>query len=123
MSGHEPETRDAASIARTKGALDESVDALDGATLSRLNRARQAALDSSRPRAFRPAFLGAGAAAALSAVLVLALTLHPGDPARVSTAGADAAADFEMLSSQDTLDLVEDQEFYAWLDAQSPSSG
>ena len=110
-------------IARTRQALDDDVAGLDGATLSRLNRARQGALDAQgRPR-LKPAWLGAGAAV-LAASLVLAVALRIDDPAiRPPIGEPSAAADFELISSEESIELYEDQEFYAWLDAQSSSSG
>ena len=109
-------------ITRVRASLDEDVAAFDAATLSRLNRARQAALDASaRPRV-RPVWLGAGAMAAAAAVFAFALVLRAPDPARLPAGEAATAQDLELLSSEE-IELYEDQEFYAWLDTQSPSSG
>ena len=102
---------------RARALLDESAQGLDAATLSRLNRARQAALGQSE-RSTAAWFLPAGLVGAC--VLLLAVgawhgrTLPSTGAARVDTpvdAGdADALADDE--------DMYEDLEFYAWLDAQ-----
>ena len=121
MSEHQ-DPRDEALLARVRGALDEDVASLDAATLSRLNRARQAALDARATRWARPTWLGAGAMAAAAAVFAFALVVRAPDPARLPAGEAAAAQDLELLSSEE-IDLYEDQEFYAWLDAQSPSSG
>jgi hypothetical protein len=56
-------------------------------------------------------------------VFALALVVRAPDPARLPAGAAASAQDLELLATDETLDLYEDQEFYAWLDAQSPSSG
>ena len=102
---------------RAKTLLDESAQALDAATLSRLNRARQAALGQGKRHAaawLLPVGL-AGACVLLLAVAVWhdAAPQPSGAPqadAPVNTRDADVLADDE--------DLYEDLEFYAWLDAQ-----
>lgn len=99
---------------RSRAAFDDSVAALDGATRSRLARARQLALAATRHRggAWRSAWLPAGAAAA--AVLALSFwnteeAMETLDPAMVALEELDivtAGEDFEMLD--------EDPAFYAW---------
>jgi hypothetical protein len=110
---------DAAWLARVQRALDESEQALDAATLSRLNRARQRALETAaRGRSMRrywPAAFAAFAALALA----VALWRVPSGPI---TPPAAELQDFELLASQDHIELYEDLEFYAWLDAQ-PADG
>jgi hypothetical protein len=116
-------------IGRARTLLDESVDGLDAATLSRLNRARQAALAQVRPRAARRWFLPAGLAGAC--VLLLAVAAWhshvPGAAARLPELPLTAAAspngsDIDLVSSDDSLELYQDLEFYAWLDAQDQGS-
>ena len=115
---------DAAWVARTRAALEQDAAGLDAATLSRLNRARQAALDARAPRSTRSRWIGAGAAAALAAAFALALVVRAPDPARLPVGEAAVAQeDIDLLSGEDEVELYEDQEFYAWLDAQSQSSG
>ncbi|MEO8011059.1 MAG: DUF3619 family protein [Dokdonella sp.] len=99
--------------------LDASVRSLDAATLSRLNRARQAALSSSSRRRRWAWAGGVALASACSLALVLvsgvqrqaAPTRAPTDT--VSTVGEDA------LFGADELALYEDLEFYAWLGSKS----
>ena len=65
---------------RARTLLDESAEGLDAATLSRLNRARQAALAQARPHADQRWFLPAGVASAC--VLLLAVVAwHSQGPA------------------------------------------
>jgi hypothetical protein len=106
---------------RVKALLDESAQDLDATTLSRLNRARQAAIASRRPRA-ATWFLPAGLASAC--VLLLAVAVwHGHAPRPTGATRADAqtdsiANDADALADDD--DFYEDLDFYAWLDAQEP---
>jgi len=107
---------------QTKRLLDESAAELDAATLSRLNRARQAALEQAGPRAMRPWFVPAGLASACAVLIMVAVAWHM--PTRTTTpALTDAnagtfASDLDMMSSDDGIEFYEDLDFYAWLDSQ-----
>ncbi|HST28005.1 MAG TPA: DUF3619 family protein [Rudaea sp.] len=113
---------------RARSLLDESAQALDAATLSRLNRARQAALAQRAPRrraawVFLPAGL-AGACALLLAVGVWhgrrAPTAMPAQAEVAASANGSAvnAGDLDMIASADDMEMMQDLDFYAWLDAQ-----
>lgn len=108
-------------IDRATALLDRSADNLDAATLSRLNRARQAALAQRRVIARRWAWSAALAGAAV-ALFGVALGLHhrfdtPGaSPASVSVPAGDI--DF-LTGDDDAFDLYENLDFYAWLEKQS----
>jgi hypothetical protein len=111
---------------RARVLLDESADGLDAATLSRLNRARQAALAQRRP-ARRQWALPAGLASAC--VLLLAvLTWHSyGPTVGVSLenplARTAAPGDLDLVASEDSLEFYQDLEFYAWLETQDQDLG
>lgn len=100
-----------------KQAFDQSVDGLDAATLSRLNRGRQAALAEGRRSAFSnrqwlrwvPA---TGVAAAV--LLVLVMQQGPGDVDVI----AAPAPDLEILLSEASIEMLEELEFYSWLDTE-----
>jgi hypothetical protein len=121
MNHHdEQEGLNAPWIAQVRDELDASARDLDGATLSRLNRARQAALGQAHTSAQArwrrmSAFALAGVAG-----LALSLALWRAAPERVGAPepAAIEAQDFDLLAGQDSLDLYEDLEFYAWLDAE-----
>ena len=110
---------------RARVLLDESADALDAATLSRLNRARQAALAQRRPA--RQWALPAGLASAC--VLLLAvLTWHSYLPTAGTSledplARTAVPGDLDLVSSEDSLEFYQDLEFYAWLEAQDQDLG
>ncbi len=103
---------------KAKQLFDDSVDGLDAATLSRLNRGRQAALASAGTsrRLMRWAPAGGLAAAAIVAVVIVQ------SPGVVDTPPGSTAADFEILLSEDSLDMLEELEFYDWLDSAEAGS-
>jgi hypothetical protein len=110
-------------IERAKALLDDSAENLDAATLSRLNRARQAALATRRKG---PGYWtwGAVLAGAAAAVFGLAIGLHPhgGTPTPGPAASLDAGDIDVLTSDDDALDLAENLDFYAWLEKQ-PAGG
>ena len=97
---------------RARQHFDESVEALDAATLSRLNRGRQAALANAGRRRSRwvlwAPLSGVAAAALVAAVL---LQLPQADVPEIAV-----AADLDILLGEESIDMLEDLEFYAWLD-------
>jgi ferric-dicitrate binding protein FerR (iron transport regulator) len=94
--------------------FDESVESLDAATLSRLNRGRQAALEAARSpsRQWSGWMPLTGVAAA---ALVAVVTFQSQPPGGVIEA---PASDFEILLSEESIDMFEELEFYSWLDTQ-----
>lgn len=106
-------SNDAAFSKRAKASFDESVEQLDGATLSRLNRARHVALAQMQQptRRWSRWVPAAGvAAAALVAFMVLQ------NPAGLDEPLPTAVADIEILLGEDSIEMLEDLEFYSWLD-------
>ncbi len=101
---------------QAKTLFDDSVEELDGATLSRLNQGRHKALaelhKSGRVRWGRWAPAVGVAAAAAVAVVVM-----NGQPTVVAVDDPVTAADFEMLLEADSLEMLEDLEFFSLLDA------
>ncbi len=107
---------------RTKALFDESVAALDAATRSKLAAARARALEETRSPALLPGWLTEkyAAVAATLAVAVVAgwLSLSgpdSSDPMMEPIADVD---DFELLLEADELEMLEELEFFAWLDEQ-----
>ena len=116
MNGTDPSTRDEALETRSKAAFDASVSELDPNIRSRLRRARHAAIeqaeDSRRASWWIPALSTAAAA-----VLMMWLTPVFRQPQpQPSEALAARAEDMNLLMNEDNLELIEDMEFYAWLD-------
>lgn len=100
----------------------QQVDALEPDVRRRLADARRQALASARkspgPRLALPVLVPAGAAAAVVAGLVIVLGRQPGPEGGdipLATA-APAAEDMEILLGNEDLDLLDDLDFYLWLD-------
>jgi hypothetical protein len=106
-----------AQTARLRAVLEHSAQTLDAATLSRLNRARQAALAAAapaRPRWVLPLRWGiALAASAMVAVVVLPALQSPPLAMPISS------EEFALIATEIEPALLEDLEFYAWLDSQA----
>ena len=107
---------------RTKLLFDESVSSLDPQTRSKLTQARYRALEElegSAPAGWRPRWIPAGVLAAGVLVVVM---LWQGQPAVSPEAPAfDVAAlsDLEIILGDGDLGLLQELEFYAWLDEQA----
>ncbi len=96
--------------------FDGSVDELDAATLSRLNQGRHKALEELR----RPAVVTWGRwapVAGVAAAAVVAVVMINGPGGETPAGSAVTVTDFEMLLEADSLEMLEDLEFYSLLDA------
>ena len=101
---------------QAKALFDGSVDGLDAATLSRLNQGRHRALEELR----RPAIATWGRwapVAGVAAAAVVAVVMINGNVGEPPVSGPVTASDFEMLLEADSLEMLEDLEFYSLLDA------
>jgi hypothetical protein len=116
----------------SRQALEESVLRIDGRVRSRLNQARQAAVEAaSEPR--RPLFsrfftLVPTAGAAAAAVLVAMVLWHRGPQLEVPPVGeGQKVEDLDLLADGDALDLIQDGDgsgsFYEWAADQTEGSG
>ena len=95
--------------------FDVSVEQLDAAALSRLNQGRHAALDAlqgTRPAAVWGRWVPATGVAA--AVLVTVMVMRGPDTVDVPN---ELVTDFEILLEGESLEMLEDLEFYSWLEA------
>jgi hypothetical protein len=132
MSVHDERNGSGERLAHEAGRLlRRSAEELDAATLSRLNRARQNALaEFDRRHAPRAAWReGWRPALSVAAVSALAVALWVGrEPANApSPAGAlpppaiasatSQAVDLELILADENLELIEELEFYDWLEA------
>lgn len=109
--------------AQAKALFDNSVEQLDAATLSRLNQGRQKALkeiDTAGPAGQWVWWVPAGG---LAAAAVVAVVLWQGAPVEHIAPEPGSATDFEILLSEDSLDMLEDLEFYSWIDTADLDSG
>jgi hypothetical protein len=99
---------------KAKQLFDESVDGLDAETRSRLNRGRHAAL--AEPGAGRPAWVLWAPGLGVAAAAVLAVVLWTGNPSSSDITVPAVATDMEILLTEDSLEMLEDLEFYSWID-------
>lgn len=120
--------------ARARALFTDSVSGLDGATRSRLARARAEAIEAAESGkrtglvlSSRPVPLAIGALAVLALALIWQTERVP-----VRLEEASVITDLDMLLDGESLDLIEDLDFYAWLleqpellesDAQSDGNG
>jgi hypothetical protein len=104
--------RDKAFVEAVRTRLDSHADSLDELTSARLHRARARALQQA-PRRSLTRFTAAAAAAAAVVALALVVLMQPLDAPDVGGA---------MWVAQEDIELIEELEFYAWLEATQPSS-
>lgn len=112
---------------QAKALFDDSVERLDGARLSELNRARHRALeelDRGGSLKWWGTMLPAGGAAALTVALVAVLLLRTETTdIELPVEPTSAELDFEMLINEDSLEMLEELEFYSWLDLDDVDGG
>lgn len=101
---------------QAKKLFDDSVERLDAATLSRLNKGRHQALaelQRTRPVGqwvrWMPA-TGVAAAALVTVVMLQGPGVEGPEPP------ATTVTDFEILLGEDSLEMLEELEFYSWID-------
>lgn len=102
---------------RAKDLFDGSVERIDAATLSKLNQGRQAALaevSSARPMHSVMRWMPASG---LAAAAVLAVVMFRGPAVPVLPSETESTvSDFEILLGDDSLEMIEELEFYSWID-------
>jgi len=99
----------------TKLALDQQAEALNSDTLHQLRQARETALQQSNKRAWQKMLSiewisAAGAGIAIAGVLTFILVPH------LNTNSLSPLDDLELLTAEVDMDLVDELEFYQWLD-------
>jgi len=114
MKERKDKVADEAFADKAKQLFDESVEGLDGETRSRLNRGRQAALNELT--AGRSVWVQWAPAAGVAAAAVVAIVLWTGNPPVDELTPEASATDFEILLAEDSFEMLEDLEFYSWID-------
>jgi hypothetical protein len=101
---------------QSKELFDDSVEQLDAATLSRLNRGRQEALAELE----RSSPVGQWArwvpATGVAAAAVVAVVVWQGVQVEDPLPSTGPVTDFEILIGEDSLEMLEDLEFYSWIE-------
>jgi hypothetical protein len=113
---------------RAKDLFDDSVGNLDGRTRSALTQARHAALaeleDRKRQGAWKVWGTLSGAAAAALVVAVvfgpLWTTTQQAQIQQTQDGGAMPFEDFDIVADAENLELLQNLDFYAWLDSVDP---
>lgn len=101
----------------SKALFDDSVEGLDAATLSKLNQGRQAAIAEMAARGpVRQWLRWMPATGVATAALVAILMLRGPAPVDLPITSDPALADFEILMGEDALDMIEELDFYSWID-------
>ena len=108
------ETAEREFAARAGQRMRDSADRLDAAAQSRLNRARQSALNEIDRRTARLRWAPGGAMTA-AAVLLAVFWLQPAPETPVVPLMTDEAADFELLLDEGELEMYDELEFFVWL--------
>lgn len=106
---------DEAFAAKAKAAFDGSVDRLDAAALSRLNRSRHQALEDAAPgprAALNRHWMPAAGVAGAAAVVVAVWTLNQA-PREVALPAV--ATDMEIILELEDFEMLENLEFYSWV--------
>lgn len=110
---------------RSRELFEESVERLDARTRSRLNQARQRALEEIKKGSTRRYWLAVPIGGLAAAALVALILIRGGGGAGVSQLenGGSMLDDFDIVADSDNLDMIQDVEFYSWLPDQSDNSG
>jgi hypothetical protein len=118
---------------RSRVVLEEGLSRIDARTRSRLNQARQAAVAAASGSSWLGRFFGGwsrqmlmpatGAAAVAALVAVLMLSGHHQLTASVTESPASAFDVLDLVTDDDAMNLMEDNDssFYEWAAAQSDS--
>jgi len=102
-------------VDRSRQALDHALEDLDAATISRLNRIRHTALAETRARRWHWWIPASGLATACAVLVAVNLSPRaPGTPTQVES----PLGDLELLASSENLEMLEELEFYAWLETE-----
>ncbi|MDX1569144.1 MAG: hypothetical protein R3200_01575 [Xanthomonadales bacterium] len=106
-------------LERARTSLEDGSRSIPGETASRLNQARQRALNELDARRVAPRWWAGAALASLLAVgLAIGIWLDSSpDPAPVPVQpAASPLADLDVLTAVEDLEMLADLEFYLWLD-------
>jgi hypothetical protein len=114
MNDRNKVANDDAFVEKASQLFDASVDGLDGETRSKLNQGRQAALAELEPGGKRWTQWAPAGGVAVAAVA--ALVIWSGSMQVPDLDAPGVASDMEILLTEDSLEMLEDLEFYSWID-------
>ena len=99
---------------KAKALLDESLDDVSPDIARRLQQARYAALEKAKPRSIW-LFYPQAISAVLAIAVISVVLLFNFDENQLHNTELAMAADIEMLTANESLDLLDDLEFMEWL--------
>lgn len=101
---------------KAKTLFEESVQNLDAATRSRLTQSRHQALAEIAAASTGGSWNQWLPVAGVAAATVIAVVLWRGEPQMDELIPPAAASDFEILLDQEEFEMLQDLEFYSWID-------
>ena len=104
---------------KARALFDNSVERLDASTRSKLTQARNRALDEVKKGAVRRRWLWAPAGGIALAAIV-AVVLSWGGLRSGADSGAVALEDIDIVADSENFEMLQDVEFYMWLDDPTP---
>jgi hypothetical protein len=110
---------------RSRELFDSSVERLDARTRSRLNQARQRALDEIKKGSTRRFWLAAPLGGLAAAALVALVLIRGGGETAVPQLenGGLLLDDFDIVADDDSFEMIRDVEFYSWLPTEAAGGG
>jgi len=102
--------------AKAKTLFDESVDGLDAATVSRLNRNRHEALEAAARGGLNVRWAQWVPATGVLAAAAVVAVLWGREPTVVPMTAPAAASDLEIILEVDDFEMLEELEFYSWIE-------
>jgi hypothetical protein len=104
---------------KARALFEDSVERLDAQTRTKLTQARNRALDEVSKGAVRRRWIWAPAGAvAIAAIIAVALSSRGPHPS--PEAGALALDDIDIVADSENFEMLEDVEFYMWLEDAAP---
>jgi hypothetical protein len=104
---------------KARALFDESVERLDARTRSKLTQARNRALDEVKKGARQRRWIWAPAGGVALAAIV-AVVLSSGGLRSGAEPGTLALEDIDIVADSENFEMLEDVEFYMWLDDATP---
>ena len=100
---------------RSRELFESSVERIDARTRSRLNQARQRALDEIKKGSTRRYWLGAPLGGLAAAALIALVLIRGGEVGAPQENGNLPLDDFDIAADADSFEMLRDVEFYSWL--------
>lgn len=109
-------------VNRARELFDGSVQDLDAATLSRLNQNRHLALEQAATESATMSWQRWMPAAGVAAAALFAVVLWTGNRPVDVLVPPSTVSDLEILLEGDDFEMLEDLEFYSWIELEDPSA-